>query len=102
MSFFSRFVRLFLLYAALLALFAGTVAGLVAFQAAPVWMGAMTVAWLSLGGIATWYAVAQLIWPLTQLSQSVRELARGEDGKPPSANQADEMAMLAADVEQIR
>src|SRR5258707_8194741 len=91
MSFSARW-RLFLLYAALLALFAGTIALLVFFHAAGFWIGVVTVLWLAFGGMATWLAVAQLTRPLTQLSQSIRELAAGEDGKPPSANQADGIA----------
>ena len=102
MTFSARFWRLFLLYAALLALFAGIVGSLAAAQVAGVWIGVATVVWLGLGTLATWYAVAQVTEPLARLSQSVRELAAGEDGKPPSANAADEMAMLSADVEQIR
>ena len=102
MSFSARFWRLFLLYAALLALFAGTVAVLVTVHAAMLWVGVAACLWLILGGLATWYAVGEVTRPLAQLSQSVRELAAGEDGKPPSANQLDEMAMLSADVEQIR
>jgi two-component system phosphate regulon sensor histidine kinase PhoR len=50
----------------------------------------------------TWYAVAQVTEPLARLSQTVRELASGEADKPPSANAADEMGMMTADVDQIR
>ncbi|MGI8980933.1 MAG: ATP-binding protein [Pirellulaceae bacterium] len=102
MTFSARFWRLFLLYAALLALFAGMMGVMSAWHAANMWLGVVTVTWLALGALATWYAVAQVTQPLARLSQSVRELAAGEDGKPPSANAADEMAMLSADVEQIR
>ena len=102
MTFSTRFWRLFLLYAALLALFAGTMGVMAAWQVSGIWIGITTVSWLALGALATWYAVAQVTQPLAKLSQSVRELAAGDDGKPPSANAADEMAMLSADVEQIR
>jgi two-component system phosphate regulon sensor histidine kinase PhoR len=102
MTFSVRFWRLFLLYAALLALFAGTVGAMAAANVAGVWIGLVTLIWLTLGAFATWYAVAQLTEPLARLSESVRQLAAGDDGKPPSANAADEMAMLSADVEQIR
>ncbi len=102
MTFSARFWRLFLLYAALLALFAGIVGAMAAAQMAGVWFGLVTILWFGLGALATWYAVAQVTEPLARLSQSVRELAKSEDGKPPSANAADEMAMLSADVEQIR
>lgn len=102
MTFSARFWRLFLLYAALLALFAGTVGAMAAANVAGVWIGLVTITWLALGAFATWYAVAQVTEPLARLSESVRQLAAGDDGKPPSANAADEMAMLSADVEQIR
>lgn len=102
MNFSTRFWRLFLLYAALLALFAGTMGVMAAWQVAVMWMGVATVVWLGLGALATWYAVAQVTEPLAKLSRSVRELAASEDGKPPLANAADDMAMLSADVEQIR
>src|SRR5436190_15544875 len=102
MTFSARFWRLFLLYAALLALFAGTIGLMGAWHVAGIWLGITTVIWLGLGAAATWFAVAEVVRPLAQLSQSVRELAAGEEGKPPSANGADEMAMLSADVEQIR
>jgi two-component system phosphate regulon sensor histidine kinase PhoR len=102
MTFSARFWRLFLLYAALLALFAGTVGAMAAANVAGVWIGLVTLIWLALGAFATWYAVAQVTEPLARLSESVRQLASGDDGKPPSANAADEMAMLSADVEQIR
>ncbi|MBC7857154.1 MAG: PAS domain-containing protein, partial [Pirellulaceae bacterium] len=102
MTFSTRFWRLFLLYAALLALFAGMMGVMAAWHSAGIWIGLVTLVWLGLGALATWYAVAQVTQPLARLSQSVRELAVGEDGKPPSANAADEMAMLSADVEQIR
>ena len=102
MIFPTRFWRLFLLYAALLALFAGTMGVMAAWHVAGIWIGLVTLVWLALGALATWYAVAQVTEPLAKLSQSVRELAAGDDGKPPSANAADEMAMLSADVEQIR
>lgn len=102
MSFSVRFWRLFLLYAAQLSLFAVAISILVATDAAPVWIGVATAAWLAVGALGTWYAVSQVTRPLAQLSQSVRELAAGEDGKPSSANQTDEMAMLSADVQQIR
>jgi two-component system phosphate regulon sensor histidine kinase PhoR len=102
MTFSARFWRLFLLYAALLALFAGTVGAMAAANVAGVWIGLVTLMWLALGAFATWYAVAQVTEPLARLSESVRQLAAGDDGKPPSANAADEMAMLSADVEQIR
>ena len=102
MTFSARFWRLFLLYAALLALFAGTVGAMAVANVAGVWIGLVTLMWLALGAFATWYAVAQVTEPLARLSESVRQLAAGDDGKPPSANAADEMAMLSADVEQIR
>src|SRR4051812_17642153 len=102
MTFSARFWRLFLLYAALLALFAGTVGVMAASHLAGVWIGLVTIMWLVLGALATWYAVAQVTEPLARLSESVRQLAVGDDGKPPSANAPDEMAMLSADVEQIR
>jgi two-component system, OmpR family, phosphate regulon sensor histidine kinase PhoR len=102
MTFSARFWRLFLLYAALLALFAGMIGVMAAWDLAGMWLGLVTVAWLGLGGLAMWYAVAQVTEPLAKLSQSVRELAASEDGKPLSANAADEVARLSADVEQIR
>ncbi|MFN0016810.1 MAG: ATP-binding protein [Pirellulaceae bacterium] len=102
MTFSARFWRLFLLYAALLALFAGIIGLMGAWHVAGMWLCLTTVIWLGLGAAATWFAVEEVVRPLAQLSQSVRELAAGEDGKPPSANGADEMAMLADDVEQIR
>src|SRR5436190_23389788 len=102
MTFSARFWRLFLLYAALLALFAGIVGAMAAAGVAAVWIGVVTLIWLGAGGLLTWYAVAQVTEPLARLSQSVRELATGEANKPPSANAADEMGMLTADVDQIR
>jgi two-component system, OmpR family, phosphate regulon sensor histidine kinase PhoR len=102
MTFSDRFWRLFLLYAALLALFAGTMYSMAAWHRGGIGMGLVTLVWLALGALVTWYAVAQVTEPLARLSRSVRELAAGEDGQPSAENGSDEMAMLAADVEQIR